>query len=635
MICATSEGVQGRWWRGPDRAVRAPRKVSYLVWGFVAPLCLLAAGAKAAPTEAGWPEPVWAALSESGFERCAIALVVTSRDEPVILHWPEAEVGAAPTPERFRAGSISKLLTSLLVLRAVEAEILRLDDPVEAALPGIFTGDEEWGQAVTMAHLLEHTAGLPGSDYAEYAAQAPALSPREYVETRRPFRLRWAPGFHYSYANSGHTIAAAVVEKAWQLPFDEVIEREVLGPLGMTNTSFENTPDAPGLVPSFDANGGRITTTWAMPVRPSGSVITTASDLGKVVTMLLRRGSLPSGERFLKEASIKRMERGELSLAGRAGAVEGTYGLGNFNFRAGHSMWRGHWGRTEGFQANLGYDPAAGRGFVVLSNTAGRSAMGVVREAIVEALGPDSGRPPWETRPITELPSTNGVFVNHSHDMPSRSWIFGMIQAVRIEPRADRLTVSPASPFGGSKLTFLHLGDGLFAGSEASVATATLAEAEGGTFFIDGESYRRVSTVRFRAAWWAFGAGLASAVLIFASLAGRGIGRLFTRPSEPDAASRRRRHSWRWLGVGAGAHLAVWGLFIGFGLLGGTANAAALGRPSLVSLALLSASVVAPLAVALALFPRPGGWWAGLLGVGLLFGIGLQAVNGWVPLLSW
>ena len=65
------------------------------------------------------------------------------------------------------------------------------------------------------------------------------------------------------------------------------------------------------------------------------------------------------------EELIERMERGETSAAAQAGVREASYGLGNFGFAGDGRIWRGHWGKTDGFLTNVGYLPEHGVGFDV------------------------------------------------------------------------------------------------------------------------------------------------------------------------------------------------------------------------------------------------------------------------------
>jgi CubicO group peptidase (beta-lactamase class C family) len=103
--------------------------------------------------------------------------------------------------------SVTKLVSALAVLLAVDRGLVGLDDP--AGPPGS-----------TLRHLLAHASGLAFDDSTVIAA---------------PERTR-------IYSNSGFDEAAAVVERAAGTPFSELARAWVLGPLGMSGATLEGRP---------------------------------------------------------------------------------------------------------------------------------------------------------------------------------------------------------------------------------------------------------------------------------------------------------------------------------------------------------------------------------------------------------
>lgn len=505
--------------------------------------------------------------------------------------------------KRFRAGSVSKLLTSLLVLRAQEAGVLNLDDPVEQYLPGVL-GDQPGAGDVTIAQLLEHTAGLPGSSPREYAANTPGLLPSTYVEERHPFALRWRPGLHYSYSNPGYTIAAAAVERAWGADFDTLMQREVFEPLGMDKSTFD--ADSPS---SFEADGVTPAEPWDMPIRPAGSAVTTASDLAQVVAMLL-----DDGGDFLSPESVARLERGETGILAQADGGAGSYGLGTFAYVAGEHVLRAHWGKTEGFRATLAYTPDgdAGAGYVLLVDTADSRGIHELRSIlnghVTRELDVPSG-----PAPIGELPAAfAGLYVNASHDVQERAWLFSLLDVRRLSPEPDGVRVTPL--FFGPPWTWQRIGDNLYQADGLPVASGATWQADEGRYWVDGESYRRVP------AWFLYGQftvltlGLAASVLAIATWPIVMIARIFRRrrlataatppasqgSEESPSAQAVHPPAGLWPHTLAIAGIALLVLLTGFVQYQLT-TVSELGRVGVVSMTLLATSVIAPLAVALSL----------------------------------
>jgi len=588
------------------------------------------------------------------------AAIRTLGGERVALDWGLRDVSLSSPMDsrtRLRGGSISKLLTALLVLRAERAGVLSLRDSVEHHLGATFSPAGAQTVPVRVEHLLEHTAGIAGSSYREYARNLPRHPLAAYVDEMRPFTLRWAPGLHFSYANAGPALAARVVERVWGADFDTLMWREVLHPLGMVDSGFALSDVDDTLVSrSYLPRDPRPVSPWRMPIRPSGGLVTTADDLMRVVRMRIEQGRAPDGSVFLDEAALRRMERSETSLAAAAGVGSGSYGLGSFPFSAGGVGFRGHWGRVDGFQATLGVDARSGSGFVILVNTADRRAMGRLREAVGRALAPtresSSRMPvePWTTGPkiavleehdvVALTEPRSGLYVNATHDMPIRAWIFRLLEAYRVEVKGEGETLRIRRPWPWStpEAVWLEESTGGYRRLDLEWATGAFARVEGASYWIDGESFRRIPPGPFYLEWSGIVAGLAAGFgAVGAWTAGRlrRWGRRGTRATSALVEDR----GLSLLALGGFCQIGLLAGFAGLGLLGELPGAAALGRIGPASLLLFALSVIGP-----------GSAWLGLalclatmrsqpvrLLVALpIAALGVQlAAYGWVPLRTW
>jgi CubicO group peptidase (beta-lactamase class C family) len=124
---------------------------------------------------------------------------------------------AGDAGHRFALASVTKLLTALAVLVAVEEGTVDLDEP--AGPPG-----------ATVRHLLAHTAGY-GFD------GAAVLTP---------------PGRRRIYSNTGYEVLARHVAGAAAMPFDRYLAEAVLGPLGLAGTTLDGSPAAGATAPLGD-----------------------------------------------------------------------------------------------------------------------------------------------------------------------------------------------------------------------------------------------------------------------------------------------------------------------------------------------------------------------------------------------
>jgi CubicO group peptidase (beta-lactamase class C family) len=108
---------------------------------------------------------------------------------------------------RYRWASVTKLLTALTTLIAVERGLLGLDEP--AGPPGS-----------TVRHLLAHASGLP--------FEGDALLSR--------------PGARRIYSNPGFDVLGAMLADRAAVPFESALRDWLLAPLGMTATALVDRP---------------------------------------------------------------------------------------------------------------------------------------------------------------------------------------------------------------------------------------------------------------------------------------------------------------------------------------------------------------------------------------------------------
>jgi CubicO group peptidase (beta-lactamase class C family) len=213
--------------------------------------------------------------------------------------------------------SISKALTATTVLQRVERGEIRLNTPVAEILPEFGRSGK---QRVTIAQLLTHTGGMSGA--------FPALAPEEQGNLEKVVAacchvpLERLPGEAVNYSPlMAHAVLAGIVQRldGGQRPFREIMEREVLQPLGMNDTSLGmrsdlvdravalvGRDDTPGL---FNLNDlvGLIQMTVLDPEKeaeiPAGGCVSTAGDVLRFAEALRRGGEL-EGRRILSPAMV-------------------------------------------------------------------------------------------------------------------------------------------------------------------------------------------------------------------------------------------------------------------------------------------------------------------------------------------
>lgn len=139
---------------------------------------------------------------------------------------------------RYQLGSISKWISSLVVLSLVDEGTLALESPIGTYLSGL---PEDTGRRVTLHHLLTHTSGVPNDFLRSFEADPSVLDrPLPVAEAVRQFAsgdLLFEPGSDYDYSHSNWILVQAVVERATGRPFADVLEGVITAPLGLDYTS--------------------------------------------------------------------------------------------------------------------------------------------------------------------------------------------------------------------------------------------------------------------------------------------------------------------------------------------------------------------------------------------------------------
>jgi methyl acetate hydrolase len=235
----------------------------------------------------------------------------------------------------FWLASITKAFTSAGALQLVEQSRLSLDAPISEVLPELcepqvlegFSDDGEprlrpAATPITLRRLLSHSAGYGyvtlNSDLKVYLEQAgvPQM-PASFTDLRRT-PLLFDPGTQWQYGLSTDVLGK-VVERASGLGLDEYLAKNVLGPLGMSDTvvtlSAEqrsrlarmHTRSQDGLLEPLDllVGGG------PSFMMGGGSYCGTGPDFLRFTRMFLNDGSL-DGLHILSKASVEGMSRNQL-----------------------------------------------------------------------------------------------------------------------------------------------------------------------------------------------------------------------------------------------------------------------------------------------------------------------------------
>ncbi|HLN76841.1 MAG TPA: serine hydrolase domain-containing protein [Nocardioidaceae bacterium] len=293
--------------------------------------------------------------------------------------------------------SMTKIATATTAIRLVEREILALDAPLSVpALELLRPG--EWAERITLRHLLQHTAGLANPVPVRWIhpADRPGPAAEDFLARllRKHPKLRFEPGSRSSYTNLGALVVGAVVAHASGTPFESVVQREVLGPVGMSSTGFAF--GAGSAATGYHPRRGpmrRLLPRWVLgePVdrwvglrpflldgAPYGGLVGTAADAARFLQMHLADGQI-DGTRVISVGSATEMRH--VNTRGRRFDL----GLGWFvpaRDRSADPPYVEHLGAGAGFFNVMRMYPTEQVGAVVMGNATKYDVDAVARLAL-------------------------------------------------------------------------------------------------------------------------------------------------------------------------------------------------------------------------------------------------------------
>ncbi len=293
----------------------------------------------------------------------AVSFAAFDRDRIVLraAYGPRQEGSTEVTTEtRFQAASVSKTANALCVLSLVRDGRLGLDDPVNKRLSGWrLTGPE--AETVTIRMLLSHRAGTTVAGFPGY--QRDAVIPRldEILDGLAPANTKAirviAPPGVYRYSGGGVVVLQKLVTELEAAPYDEVVARRVLRPLGLANSSMRQPLQSirHALASGHTIDGEVIRMDYHIyPEMAAAGLWTTPGDIARMLMALLDSAEGRKDGFLPKDLALQMIT-----------PVGDGVGLGVFVDSRGMLH---HDGANWGFRAVYFVDPRSRRGKVVMCN---------------------------------------------------------------------------------------------------------------------------------------------------------------------------------------------------------------------------------------------------------------------------
>ncbi|MFD1096216.1 serine hydrolase domain-containing protein [Salegentibacter chungangensis] len=269
------------------------------------------------------------------------------------------------TSTLFQAGSISKPVTALGALKLVENNKLDLDEDVNKYLKSWKIPENKYTskEKVSLRMLLTHTAGTNVSGFPGYKRRdslpttamilnGKGDTPKLIVDT--------LPGSNWSYSGGGYTVIQQLIEDVSGLPFEEYMQKEILAPLGMENSSFEQPlPEkTENFSAAYDLQGKIIDSLYHnYPEKAAAGLWTTPTDLAKYCMEIQK---ILSGKKY---GVISKSMAGQMLTKHQF-----SWGLGPRLQGEKDSLIFAHGGKNAGFTNNLLAFANKGEALIIMTN---------------------------------------------------------------------------------------------------------------------------------------------------------------------------------------------------------------------------------------------------------------------------
>ena len=285
---------------------------------------------------------------------------------------------ALRTDTEIYGASLSKAVFPVLVMKLVEQGVLDLDKPLQQyAKEPLWTNRASTSKAwhedlsdlrtdpryekITARMSMSHSTGLPGW---------------RWFEPDQKLHIHFEPGSQFSYSGEGMTLLQVVIEKMTGETLDQLMQKHVFGPLGMSMSSYTWQPRFESDYAVGHMTDGKVyEKDKDNAARAPSTLETTTDDYARFMTAVLRRELLSEqswNEIFKPQIRVRTRTQfgaGSVESTSTNDAIELSYGIGWGLQRTPHGWGAFKEGHGDGFQHYSIVYPAKRLGVLLMSNS--------------------------------------------------------------------------------------------------------------------------------------------------------------------------------------------------------------------------------------------------------------------------
>lgn len=252
---------------------------------------------------------------------------------------------------KIRIGSITKTYTAVLILKAVEEGLIKLDDKLYSFYPQVKNAEK-----ITIEQLLKHRSGIfnfteiPGENQWEQAFHTEEEFISYFINEKNNFE----PDTDYEYSNTNYALLGFILQKIYGKSFAEILDEKICRPLHLKNTYFSiETNETKNEALSYNIQNKFIQNAKVnFSNHPaSGGMVSSAIELNVFLSALFNG-------KLISEKSLEQM----------LPKNKNEYGLGIEKLPFSNPEGYTHGGRIENYFSEYWYFPKEKLGIVTLSN---------------------------------------------------------------------------------------------------------------------------------------------------------------------------------------------------------------------------------------------------------------------------
>lgn len=283
------------------------------------------------------------------------------------------------------AGSIAKTVTTMCILKAVEAGKLDLDTDINTYLPFKIVNPYQQDKIITLRHIATHTSGL--NDRFPFYEDTYVFGKDVELDLETFLRnyflpegknydssnfINKAPGSYREYSNIAYALAGYILERAVGMKLPEYCQQQLFKKLKIDRAGWQlktvNMKDHTRLYDLVNDTLKNIPH-YTFPTYPDGGLRISVEDLSRIFITLLNDG-VYNNQEILKKESVETMLRFQFTEASHPENVDITElnsGLGWATKQ--NTKYMGHAGTDFGLKTEMLCDTNREVGVILFTNT--------------------------------------------------------------------------------------------------------------------------------------------------------------------------------------------------------------------------------------------------------------------------